>query len=246
MICCNITYYNEPHYLKWWYDTIYRLNQRGYDIVLNIADDGSQRYPAEEFFNKNHPYPTMRLFRVKEDIGFNSHGCRNLLMQQTDTEWNLLSDIDRRYDDDTWESMYYLDGVKRGEYYAMASKSKYTLNEYFIHKDDFWLSGGYDEEFVNIHWGDRIFFETSLDPVCKRVPRDDWWCEYVRGARDVSDGPVATTQYPDDHTLINPNTGPWASKEGRERLKNFVRNRNATAEGRLNKPVIEFEWEQIF
>ena len=246
MISCNITYYNEPHLLKWWYNTIIRLNQEGYDIRLNLADDGSQRQPATDFFEKCIPHPAMRLFRVKEDIGFNSHGCRNLLMKQTQTEWNLLSDIDRHYDNETLLSMYHLDDVRQSEYYSMASKSKYTLNEYFIHRDDFWKSGGYDEEFVNIHWGDRLFFETSLDPVCKRTPRDDWWCDYIRGARDVSDGPVATTQYPDDHTLINPDTGPWSTKEGRNNLVNFVRNRNATAESRLSKPVINFEWEQIF
>ena len=246
MISCNVTYYNEPHLLKWWYDTIIRLNEEGYNIYFNLADDGSQRQPATAFFEKHPPHPSMGLFRVKEDIGFNSHGCRNLLMDQAQTDWNLLSDIDRHYDDDTLISMYRLDDVKRGEYYSMKFKSDYTLNEYVIHKDDFWFSGGYDEEFVNIHWGDRMFFETSLDPVCKRVLREDWWCTPTRRARDVSEGPVTTTQYPDDHTLINPNTGIWSTHQGRQQLKDYVRNRNATIEGRLSKPVINFEWEQIF
>jgi len=213
---------------------------------LNLADDGSQRQPATEFFEKHPPHIAMRLFVVKKDVGFNSHGCRNLLMQQTQTEWNLLSDIDRKYDDDTLISMYHLDDVKRGEYYSLKFKLESSLNEYVIHRDDFWLSGGYDEEFVNVHWGDRMFFETSLDPVCKRIHREDWWCVPTRKARVVSDGPVTTTQYPDDRTLIKPDTGPWSNYEERQELKEFVRNRNATTEGRLSKPVINFEWEQIF
>ena len=31
---------------------------------------------------------------VKQDIGFNNHGCRNLGMLQSETHWNWLMDID--------------------------------------------------------------------------------------------------------------------------------------------------------
>ena len=245
---CNVTYYNEPHHLKWWYDTIKMYNEEGYNICLNLADDGSMREPAEKFFEKNPPTDKMSLYRVIDDIGFNSHGARNLLMKQTQTEWNMLSDIDRQYPHDTILEIAVSTDKRKGEYYKMFSPNskKYTLNEYVIHKDDFWRSGGYDEEFVNIHWGDRLFFETSLDPVCRKVERQEWWCNYTRGARNVSDGDVETTQYPDDDTLINPNTGPWSTNAGRKALKDFVRDRNATPQGRLSKPVLNFEWTQIF
>jgi hypothetical protein len=249
-ITANITYYNEPHMLEWWYRTFTLLNKEGFDLRLNIADDGSQRQPAIDFFKKHPQQPFIRLFRVKEDIGFNSHGCRNLLMKQTETDWNILSDIDRHYTDDTLIDILESEDKDPNVHYSFfALKTRTsTLNEYVIHKDAFWKSGGYDEEFVNIHWGDRIFFDTSLFPVCPRVIRKRWECEYVRGARNLLSGDNATTQYPDDHTLITPKYPPghpWASNKNRQEMINFIRTRNADPEQRLNKPVINFKWERL-
>ena len=28
------------------------------------------------------------------DVGFNNHGCRNLMMMESETHWNMLMDID--------------------------------------------------------------------------------------------------------------------------------------------------------
>lgn len=248
MITANVTYYNEPHLLQWWYDTIVRLNSKGFQINLTIADDGSQRQPALDFFTNKKQYPFIKLYRVKKDIGFNSHGCRNLLMKQTETNWNILSDIDRNYPDDTLIDVLECPDKIRGEHYGFwSTRSKTgTLNEYVIHKEDFWLSGGYDEELVNIHWGDRLFFESSLYPVCPRVIRPDWDCIYTRGARNVSDGEVATTQYPDDNTLINPANHWWANSKSRQQMVDFIRQRNADPTKRINKPTIQFEWERVF
>ncbi len=248
MISCNVTYYNEPHMLVWWYNTIKQLNEEGFDIRLNITDDGSMRQPAVDFFEKHPPTKQMRLFRVKEDIGFNSHGARNLMMRETESDWNILSDIDRTYPEDTLIDILETKDKQQGKHYSFFTPSgkSFTLNEYLIHKDDFWLSGGYDEEFVNIHWGDRLFFETSLYPVCPRVRREEWWCYYKRGARDVSYGPYATTQYPDDNTLISPENGVWTNEESRKELIQFVRQRNSTHEGRMSKKVINFEWCREF
>jgi len=172
-------------------------------------------------------------------------------MKQTETEWNLLSDIDRRYPDATLIALTKADqGIfERGKYFAFKEKIRssddgFSVNEYIIHKDDFWLSGGYDEEFTNIHWGDRLFLQ-SLDYFLKRVCVNDWSVKYVRKARDVIWADVPTTIYPDDFTLIHPNNR-WPDKKFRFDLKEFVHKRNKTHEGRMSKKVINFEWERVF
>lgn len=250
MISCNITYYNEPKWLRYWYKTVVDLNNRGYDIRLNIADDGSMIHPAEEFFDKHPPVDSMRLFRVTEDIGFNSHGARNLLMTMTETEWNLNSDIDRRYPMSTFEiasegSMQF----NVGNYYSLkeilvASPDGFSVNDYIVHKNDFWKTGGYDEEFVNIHWGDRLFL-TNLRQFARRVCRDDLAVKYARKAREVIWADVATTQYPDDNTLIHPNDR-WPIPEFRTQLRVMVQNRNKIKELRESKKILNFDWTQIF
>lgn len=251
MISINITYYNEPHFLKWWYNTHLRLLDMGCDVMLNIGDDGSQKTPATNFFEKHKPNVNTRLFRVKEDIGFNSHGTRNLLMQQTTTEWNLMSDIDRRYSDQTLLSI--LDNkekLRKGLYYSFweviqSSQDRFSVNDYLVHRDNFWETGGYDEEFTNIHFGDRYFLDT-LRLIARRKKVREWHVKYVRGARDVTwSDEVTKTIYPDDKTLIHPNA-LWGNEEKRFALKKLVQERNKTSEGRKSKKVINFEWERVF
>ena len=254
MLTLNITYYNEPHFLEWWYKTTKDIiENHSLNVVLQICDDGSQRIPATHFFEKNEPTSYIKLFRVKEDIGFNSHGARNLLMKNTETQWNILSDIDRRYPIDTIKKIYFRaerNALKKGNFYKFQHikqkkvKKEISLNDFIIRKDDFWLSGGYDEEFVNIHWGDRIFFESLELFLTPNVLRD-CYIDYVRHARNVSYGNNAKTEYPDDHTLIHPKHH-WYDKEKRHQLKKFVKERNSTHEGRMSKKIINFEWERVF
>ena len=251
MISFNITYYNEPVWLKWWYDTIININQEGLDVGLNIVDDGSMIDSAECFFEKCIPHPQMSLYCVVDDIGFNSHGARNLLMQQTKTQWNVLSDIDRQYSHKTIHSIINSEiNLNRGNYYSFyetkkSSVDRFSVNDFLVHKEDFWLTGGYDEEFVNIHWGDRYFLDI-LKTVVQRQKVQQWEVVYVRGARNVVwDDNVTKTTYPDDETLIHP-TYFWGNQEKRWGLKEAIKQRNRTLEGRASKPVINFEWTQIF
>jgi hypothetical protein len=220
-------------------------------MLLAVGDDGSQKHPAEKFFTKYQPTPNMKLFRVTDDIGFNSHGTRNLLMKQTTTEWNILSDIDRHYPVEAFQ--YLLDNLstfKTQHYYSfkekiVASKDGYSVNEFLVRKNDFWKTGGYDEEFVNIHWGDRYFLD-CLRRVCKRVLLPEHcYVKYMRKSREVFWQDVEKTIYPDDYTLIHPNNR-WPDEAFRFGLKEYVRQRNKTPEGRMSKKVINFDWTQVF
>jgi hypothetical protein len=225
------------------------LHDMGVEATLNIADDGSKINPASDFFEKNPPLPNMRLFRVTEDIGFNSHGARNLLMKQTQTDWNMMSDIDRRYPIETFIDVLENVDLKQENYYSFyevirSSLDRFSVNEYVVHRDTFWLTGGYDEEFVNIHFGDRAFLDT-LKQVATRVCMPEWKLKYARFSREVTWADVPTTIYPDDKTLIHPNNR-WPDDSFRFGLKQFVEERNMTHEGRMSKKVINFDWEQVF
>ena len=58
-------------------------------LKLIIVDDGSMIYPAVDFLVKDD-IPDCSLYRVPVDLGFNSHGCRNLAMTVSDKHLNLL------------------------------------------------------------------------------------------------------------------------------------------------------------
>jgi glycosyltransferase involved in cell wall biosynthesis len=61
-----------------------------------IVDDGSEVDHAVDFLRecKLPVIEKVRLLRVKENLGFNGHGCRNLGVQQAKNDWVFLIDID--------------------------------------------------------------------------------------------------------------------------------------------------------
>lgn len=155
------TYYNNPDYLL----RFYRRNRPFVDEMI-IVDDGS-KYPITDYLKPNDK---LRLFRVKKDYGFNSHGCRNLIMKMTSNPWVILMDLDRQFIRP--EVDYYeirnanLKKINRRYCFVGHSKSlgpHKSVNDYLIHQDHFFSAGGYDEELIGIRNGDRQYFEQLLN-----------------------------------------------------------------------------------
>ena len=153
------TYYNERSLLE---TQIERWNVYNQPVNIILIDDGSQKVPAIDVI-KEHTLKeniNFSLYRVNEDIGFNSHGCRNLGARLATTEWLVFLDIDYtiqpndlrrlredRLDPDSWYEM----NAKfngRGDSYV-------ALNQFIIPRKMFLESGGYDESWVPYHTGDR-------------------------------------------------------------------------------------------
>jgi hypothetical protein len=86
----GITYYNQieafNHLKEYYKDTNYKFI---------ICDDGSQINPLTE---KDIP-DNWSLLTIEKDIGFNSEGARNLIMDNVQTEWSLLVDLDYLIED---------------------------------------------------------------------------------------------------------------------------------------------------
>ena len=82
------TFYNNPENLIEFVNT----HQDFVDEII-IVDDGSPRIITDYLL----PSSKIRLFRVKKDYGFNSHGCRNLIMTKARHDWVVLIDLDRKF-----------------------------------------------------------------------------------------------------------------------------------------------------
>lgn len=157
------TYYNEKTLLE---TQIERWNVYNQPINIILIDDGSQKIPAIDVVKQHtlKDFIDFSLYRVTEDIGFNSHGCRNLGASLAQTDWLLFLDIDYtiqpvdlkrlqmiRLDPNTW---YQLNAKFKGR-----GESYMALNQFLISKKMFLDSEGYDESFVPYHMGDRQFLE---------------------------------------------------------------------------------------
>ena len=155
------TYYNDRTLLE---TQIERWKVYNTPIKIILIDDGSQEVPAEDVL-RGVSFPDnidLSLYRVTRDIGFNSHGCRNLGAMLAETDWLLFLDIDytiqprdlqrlqrEELDPNTW---YEINARFNG-----AGEPYLALNQFVIPKNLYVESEGYDESFVPFHYGDREF-----------------------------------------------------------------------------------------
>ena len=234
------TYYDAPKKLEEQFN-VWKKWPSNIDIIL--VDDGSQAVPAKEVIdyhqlNLDEEYtPNFRLFKVTRDLGFNSHGCRNLIAKYALTDWLAFFDIDhimypsdaarlkkQNFDNDPEKiyrhSCYY-------EWKQLVLPPPGHFNTFVIHKDLYWKAGGYDESFTGHHWGDREFFERieeaggkdGVTNICIHCNRE--------GRHGIVTDKVDKTVYIDDENFWTP-LGP----EEMKKLK-------GTKKQRIDFPFIE-------
>jgi predicted glycosyltransferase involved in capsule biosynthesis len=198
------TYYNDRTLLE---TQIERWNVYNTPIKIILIDDGSQEVPAEEVlrgvsFADNIDFS---LYKVTEDIGFNSHGCRNLGARLADTEWLLFLDIDytlqpselhrlqkEELDLNTW---YEINARFKGR-----GDAYMALNQFIIPRKLFEDSGGYDESFVPFHYGDREFLSRLSSYKTINLDWVNLTCR--RGGRKAVIDDNATIPVYDDEKMI--------------------------------------------
>ena len=94
-ITIGITYFNDGDYLQDWIQQI-ELFPNLTEVI--IVDDGSQDEPItfhlDAFKRMPKWAPDIKIYRVPDDLGFNSHGCRNLIAKIAETPLLQFFDID--------------------------------------------------------------------------------------------------------------------------------------------------------
>ena len=164
----GLTYFNESNWIHQWYQAFHYYPK---DIQVIIVDDGSTTDPIDE-----HLYPItdlgdwcpdVQVYKVTEDLGFNGHGCRNLIAKIADADFLAFFDIDMMCDPSTMGRMrqrnWQHHSLYHHDFYVWQRQriKKYPghLNSFVCSKQLFWEAGGYDESFTGHHWGDREFQE---------------------------------------------------------------------------------------
>ena len=238
MITLVTTYFEDPYRLKNYIEN--EFNEDIFDEFI-IVDDGSPNNPAESIC-RMYPEKNIKLFRVNEDIGFNSHGARNLAMKHVETEWALMIDIDRKGIYEVAPVLErYVRSADDNEYFnfIIEATGEITHNDYCVKTDSWWVSGGYDEEFVNWHFGDRLFIDrlnSYLKPTT--IP---FKIDLTRAARTWRIRDCGITTYPDDETIIH----PIIDEEKKRKLIDTVGWRNDNPNLWIRDNIIQFDWERL-
>ena len=139
-------------------------------IDIFLVDDGSEQIPALDIlkdWDLPDYGPSLQLWKVTENLGFNSHGCRNLIAKYALTDTIAFFDIDMQIATETagrlMTKVYNPRSFYQHDCWLKHKQEILTypghMNSFIINKDLYWEAGGYDESFTGHHWGDRVFIE---------------------------------------------------------------------------------------
>jgi len=161
----SITYYGQVDRLQYQLDFFDKLpSDIKESITLQILNDG---YNDGGVFKSLLELYKDRLnikgYLITLDVGFNSHGARNLLMMESETHWNMLMDIDVYMEPSMVQAMIMnplkeeniyvfkvaFDHPDDPEDYDHVDPKKILKfishpNTWLISKPAFWSGGGYD------------------------------------------------------------------------------------------------------
>lgn len=191
-------------------------------IEFIVVDDGSPRNPAQAVIDANGGFPLLdlRVYRVLVDIPWNQDGARNLAMSECRTLWAFMTDMDHLLPPDQ-ASLMLRYPAQHGHYYMPdqqltngESLQRPHPNSYLMSRADFWMMGGYDEDFAGYYGSDYNFrrcavvsgliekYEPKIHTVVYRTQD-----EFDANTKDYSrkEGPLAAKNNP---TLLRKMQGP--------------------------------------
>jgi len=208
-ITIGYTYYEEPELLE---QQIKLWEKYPHEVEIVLVDDGSSLFPAKKILDKYKLSFDLKLYAVDEDLGFNSHGCRNLIATVASSDTILFLDIDCSLNPNDVAYIRTVSFNKESVYtFFMYETHSYTfkfmkhVNVFIVNKEKFWEAGGYDESFTGWHHGDREFKERLLS-ITKEKFLGTISCNLCRGSRKLILDENATTTKHDNsnHSLILP------------------------------------------
>ena len=253
-ITFSITYYGQVNHLQYQLDFFSALPEKlRTHISLQLINDGYN--DGKLFIDICERYADIldiNAYEVTKDLGFNSHGCRNLMMMESSTKWNMLMDIDTYLSKQIVENMITLRLSDKkiyvfkvtfdhddnpNDYQLWDPKELLKLiahpNTWLITKPAFWSGGGYDIEFTGMRHGDEEFF-LSLD-------HDSY--EHVLFHPYLSE--------PSEIHIRRPNRNRSYLNQGTEhsgnltRIVDFVKKRNEDKSRKHKKRLICFPWRKV-
>lgn len=168
-------FYNEPIRLKTHIDTWKTYSQEMLDAVTFVlVDDGSspELLLWANFYRIKVPH--LEVYRIMEDLKWNTPGALNLGIIQAPTDWVLFMDSDCMMDPEDVEKLlnfepdpsiaYYFprNRVSNSDHVRTAKADRYLPCAVLIRKDLFYAVGGFDEDFTGSRSGGYAMFDNDF------------------------------------------------------------------------------------
>lgn len=158
-----IPYYENPQFLRrqlgWW--STYPAHVVA-QLTFLVVDDGSPEHAAREALRGVDVQPSLRVFRIEQDVRWNWLAARNIGAHHAVDGWLLLTDIDHVVPANTAEALVY-GQHDAGVVYAF-QRREHTGQpvhphsaSFFMTREMFWTIGGYDERLSGYYGSDGLF-----------------------------------------------------------------------------------------
>lgn len=207
------------------------------EIELIIVDDGSFQNPAEKALSHNIPeFRNVKLYHIDQDKPWNHMGARNLGFHVASDDWILSTDMDQVV---PWQSMKNLMKLNLNQncFYRPVRFYKNQLHKrhndtYVIHRNSFWQTGGYDEDFSGYYGGSSTLFYRQLKKSLTEVLlNEDIYTLHFEGL------------------IEDASTDKWGRQDSGYYYKNSAKmNELFRLKNKMNykaKNPLRFEWQQI-
>jgi hypothetical protein len=235
--------YGQPKMLDVWFETLRSYSgQTRSKLELIIVDDHGD--PPAEIPEDVKLLLPCQLFRVLEEIHWNQPGCRNLAAEHVRTPLVLFVDPDMVIQATMMER--FLEAGRRlpiGHVIRFMLRHRNTgemdsssPNTWFMHVDDFFRVGGYDEDFSGAKgWSDVQLLDV-MKANYKVSHRADLYADFYSSA-EIPDAAVTTL---DRSTKANKHKRLLKVKQARM-MGGWVK----FARQQRSAPRLRFRWEKL-
>ena len=179
-----MAYYENASMLREHLATWYRYRAEDLQrLSFIIVDDGSPRHPAKDVLKGRCAGLDVRLFTIGVNIPWNQDGARNLGMKYCRSDWAFLTDMDHVVPPAHANKMINFAQIeaKAGNYYMPASQVKTDgtvlgehPNTYLFNVRNYWMIGGYDEDFAGAYGSDGNFRKNATGLGLREVKTSAW------------------------------------------------------------------------
>lgn len=189
-------------------------------VRLIMCDDASKKHPLTIPADIRETFKA-RLFRLTSPEPWKEMCARNICMKHVDG-WAMMTDPDFIFCERELRKVLDLP-LKRGEHHHFASRlyNDPSFKRIFdpgnmglIHRDDFWLGGGYDESFAGAYGFSDTLMWKNLRTHCRQkqtvrheIMMDHYTCHPLKSAFD--DGVVDDATAPSKHKETSTNMPKW-------------------------------------
>lgn len=239
MLTVLYPYYNQPKmyalHVDLWLSYPKELRDQ---LKFIVIDDGSDRpIPDSIRIHATGKGLNLRVYRIKDQIPWNTSGARNLGFQSADTSWILSMDMDHDVPADQMAAMLRLNltdpkwihRFHRREFDGRDCREVHA-NCLLIRRDAYWAAGGHDEAYRNSYGFEDCAFRHVLAFMGFRMFDHDEI--YIRGRPDVSDA-------------ITPGLPRDTKRNGARFAKLAVQSKEHILKYKATLTPLQFEWEEM-